>query len=163
MYLYLAASSLDIDRVEHWAKQLDIFNAQTAADWVLRGQAKTGWVPSIQITHNWWAEVKAVGEANPVNAEYHERVKWASADLRGVADCDLFWMFMPPEGKPSVGCWLELGYALASNKACIVTGPGQKTSIFTALTCSYDADESGWQYIQDTFWNELDTGYGPNR
>lgn len=85
------------------------------------------------VVHDWPAEVRRVGSANPTDAAYVSRRKWAIQDFDGVMSCQVFWLLMPhAEG---FGAGVELGYALGMKYPApriIVSGPYRR-SIFTAL------------------------------
>lgn len=84
----------------------------------------------VEITHRWWDEVAAVGSANPADASDFDRRVWAEQDLQGVADADVLVLLWPIG--PSVGAFVEYGYALALNKTIILVGD-YAPSIFGVL------------------------------
>lgn len=70
-------------------------------------------VPGVIVADRWMVEVAALralgmGDADLSTADAR---KAAQADLLDVQDCDAFVFVVP--SKPSLGAWVELGYALA--------------------------------------------------
>ena len=110
--VYVAGSSREMDR------------ARAAMDYV----RELGGV----ITFDWVAEIERVGSANDGLTDEQRRSS-AAADLEGVEACDVFWLLAPET--PSTGAWVELGIALGLRESIriIVSGPGSKRSIFSAL------------------------------
>jgi hypothetical protein len=103
------------------------------------------------ITEDWVANIKRVGDANPLDATDMYRKKYARTDLEGVRHAFLFWLLVPE--KPSNGCWVELGYALAMCQeiphVMVVASGNYKKSIFTAL-CDFQfpSHDSALQWIR---------------
>ena len=71
-----------------------------------------------------------------------EKVEYALTDLNQIADCETFVLFNLPvfEAEQSSGRNVELGYALAKNKAIYIVGDG--SCIFYTLADRYFADLS---------------------
>jgi len=117
--VYVAASSRELERAE-------------GAIQALKDLGHT-------VVHDWPALVRAVGSANPRHASDDKRMMWASEDLNGVSDADVFWLLMPNvEG--GFGAGVELGYAIAGQGAIVCSGP-VKRSIFTVYADRvYDTD-----------------------
>ena len=84
-----------------------------------------------EVTHDWPRMVRAVGEANPADADDVLRLQWAEEDLLGIRAADTFWLLMPDYG--GFGAGVELGYALGNLLGYVrVIVSGQHTnSIFT--------------------------------
>lgn len=126
MRVYVAGSSLQLDRV-------------TAAMNAIEERGH-------EVTHDWCAEVRAVGHANPPEACLFDQLKWARDDLAGVSDADVFWLLMPTEG--GFGAAVELGYAIAKGVTIIVSGGTPSRSIFTAFaTAVYERDDQALEYF----------------
>lgn len=129
--VYIAASSREMDRAR-------------AAMFALRA-----W--GCEITEDWVAAIEAAGAANEGLSD-EDRRRYAGADLRGVADADVFWLLAPET--PSAGCWVEMGYALShttwgqSPARIIVSGPGRARCIFAALAdVEVDTDAAGLEAV----------------
>src|SRR5271163_2783065 len=128
MKVYIAGASKEIDLVERY----------------VRAVRNLGHV----ITHDWCAEIRKVGDANPRDLPRGEVAMFALEDLNGVATCDLLWLLIPQNN--SAGCWIEFGYALKTQVSAgskgipslMVSGDFEK-SIFCALPevlCCTDHD-----------------------
>lgn len=75
-----------------------------------------------------------------------EQSRYAEDDLRAAVRADVFWLLVPREDAPSVGCWVELGAALMTRRihrglygeqlvvASDPAGEPAKFSIFTSLS-----------------------------
>lgn len=108
------------------------------------------------VTHDWPAEVEAVGAANPAGASFDDRSHWAHADLRGIDDSEVFWLLMP-DRDPSFGAGVEFGWAMGERRLriweedpgkedlrIVVSGPHER-SIFPALAdAAYETDEQAF-------------------
>lgn len=104
----------------------------------------------IEITHDW-----TIGEDTSDPHDELECMKHATDDLRGVFDCDLFWLLVPEVG--GAGCWVEFGYALALERPTIVSGPA-KRSIFTARASrifAYHHEAMSWVRTFCGEWREV--------
>ena len=82
-----------------------------------------------EITHDWTATIRAVGDANPRNARHKKRLGWSAEDLDGIDRADLVWAMLP--AKASFGCAFESGFAIGSGKTVIMSGDW-RASIFSA-------------------------------
>jgi hypothetical protein len=119
--VYVAASSLQMDRAKAAMTQL-----------IEAGHA---------IAHDWPGIIEARGEANPADASNDERWDWAIDDLAGVKSADCVWFLVPDtEG---AGAFVELGYALAHDIPVICSGVWSR-SIFTAMAVCYDRDDQAF-------------------
>jgi hypothetical protein len=47
------------------------------------------------ITHDWTANVRSVGDANPRTVTHKQRSQWAADDLRGIEEASLVWVMLP--------------------------------------------------------------------
>lgn len=84
-----------------------------------------------ELTLDWLAEIETAGAANEGLCDA-DRIRYAEADLRAVADADVVWLLAPEA--PSAGCWVELGAAVTRGSAYIVvSGPARVRCIFAAL------------------------------
>lgn len=123
--IYLAGSSGELPACEYWIAKL----------------RKAG----IEVTLDWPANIRAVGDANPREASEADRLRWTRADLDGVAAADIFWLLIP--WKRSIGCWAELGAAQAWAREIIVSGDWRKT-IFTSLADKrFDSHQEAFDWI----------------
>lgn len=119
MIIYVAGSSSELDRAE---------DAMLALE-------RAGHT----ISHDWVADVRRVGSANPPDSSRKERLLWARGDLSGVERADVFWLLMPASG--GFGAGVELGYAIANSIPIVVSGPYDR-SIFTAFAYHlYNTDD----------------------
>lgn len=66
----------------------------------------------IEITVNWVDHVHAAGSANR-GLSPQVRRDAAEMDLLGVECADMVVLLVPPDGVPTSGAWVEIGYALA--------------------------------------------------
>jgi hypothetical protein len=75
--------------------------------------------------HRWDREVAAVRAAGKTDRDLSrsDRLHASAGDLQGIEDADVFWLLVPTE--PSVGAWVEFGYALA----CAVETGGEKPQL----------------------------------
>lgn len=136
MYVYLAASSREIERVRHVASLVNEHNLTHPES------------ENIILSTAWWDVISARGEANPVDAPFHERMKYAADDLQGVKGSDVLWLLYPRLGQSSVGCFWEAGYADALGLEIVISGPGQEHSIFTTRGCTFETDVGALDYLQ---------------
>lgn len=135
--IYLAGSSQELARALRCADMLDTMVSG------MKGHGK------LEITNRWWDTIIKRGDANPVDAAYHERLKYANDDLQGVKDADILWLLYPTPGLRSVGCFWEAGYADALGVEVLISGPGQESSIFTTRGASFATDEGALEYLQE--------------
>ncbi len=116
--VYVAASSLQMDRAR------DVMAQLRAA--------------GHEVVHDWCSIIEARGVANPSDSTQDERWDWAIDDLQGVKRADVLWLLVPAE--EGAGAFVELGYALALGKPVIASGAYLR-SIFTAMAACYDRDD----------------------
>lgn len=135
MVIYLAASSAEMDRVRAVVAMVEEYNktAKPAA--------------KIELAARWWDVISARGDANPVDAPFHERLKYANDDLDGVRQAEVLWLLFPGIGRNSIGCFWEAGVADERGTEIVISGPGQERSIFTARGSSYAEDASAFEYL----------------
>lgn len=76
------------------------------------------------------------------------RLYYSERDLEGIRSSDTFWLLVPNEGS-GVGCWVELGYALALNKRVLVSGDYRR-SIFTARAETFEIHEDAFAELKET-------------
>jgi hypothetical protein len=149
MKVYVAGASSEMERAEKWMAAL----------------RQTG----IEVTSTWPEVIRKVAEAlklnpahaaNPMDAPREDRAHWAITDLTEVAASTVFWLLLPT-GKPSVGAYCELGYAIMVSAAAaqahalgIPGAPvyqlicsGAEASIFTALAEHYPTDEEAFRAL----------------
>jgi len=140
MKVYVAAASSEIERAEKWMTMLR--------------------AAGIKVVSTWPEVIRKVGEANPMNGAREERTYWAATDLAEVSTSEVFW-FLLPDGKPTMGAYTELGYAVAlgamsqeARNAGIIDAPnywlvcsGVETSIFTALADHFTTDEEAFRAL----------------
>ena len=137
--VYVAGSSAEMARAEDLMKRLR--------------------AAGITVTSTWPEVIKKVGEANPMGVSREQRAMWAANDLNEVASSNFFWLLIP-EGKPSEGANVELGYAImlatSAHKAqeLGIRAPnfemmcsGKERSIFTSLAGHFDTDEAAFGFV----------------
>lgn len=134
--IYIAGSSQELARALEVSDKVDAM----AASFKGHGQ--------LEITNRWWQTVLDRGCANPVEAPFHERMKYASDDLLGVREADILWLLYPTPGLRSVGCFWEAGFADALGIEVIISGPGQESSIFTTRGASFATDDAALAYLE---------------
>jgi nucleoside 2-deoxyribosyltransferase len=107
--VYVAASSKEITRAEHWVLRLR--------------QA------GIIVVSTWIDVIKHVGQANPKDATPDEYKMWALKDLGEVDVADVLWLLLPEF--ETVGAYVELGFAHAKEKPIAMSG--RHRPIFTPV------------------------------
>lgn len=117
--VYVAASSLDMERAVSWTNRL----------------AMAG----INVVSTWTKTIAEVGDANPREADVAKRRQWSNADLGEIRACDLLWFLVPDVTKPTRGAWLEVGFADAADKLLVFSGD-TKQSIFCSLGDEFTDD-----------------------
>lgn len=144
IYLYIAGSSTEIERAKAAAEMVAQHNR-------LYPHAQ------IHITNTWWTTIENRGDANPVDAPFHERMKYAADDLDGVQTCDMLWLLLPPVGTQSIGAYWEAGFADALRKEILISGTTHERSIFTTRGACFNEDQSAMDYLADCAFNSFDT------
>jgi hypothetical protein len=74
-----------------------------------------------EVTHDWTAPIEAVRAQGIEEHETPSARQYAEADLCGIERSDVVWMLAPRE--PTVGFWVELGYAIRARKPIVISGP----------------------------------------
>lgn len=110
--VYVAASSSELLRAEEWMDRLRH--------------------SMYSVTSKWVESIREVGIANPKDAALEDRTRWSLDCLEGVDAAGVLWLLAPEVGSGK-GAFFELGYSFAQGKYIIVSGPGSKSSIFSAL------------------------------
>jgi hypothetical protein len=143
-YVYIAGSSQEMGRVAQIAGLISEHNVDNQHAQII-------------ITIRWWDTIAARGDANPVDAPFHERAMYAADDLDGVQVADVVWLLMPTPGKTSVGCYWEAGYADALRKEILISGDMLERSIFTTRGACFSTDLAALDYLFDIAFNAFDT------
>jgi hypothetical protein len=86
--------------------------------------------PGVLITLDWVAVMNSVSTPDP-ELTADERWKYASADLHAINEAHVVWLLIPSSEKPTIGAWIEYGYALGCGKRIVVSGD-ERRSLFTA-------------------------------
>lgn len=94
----------------------------------------------IEVTSTWIESIERAGDANPRQALKDDRRAWSRECLDGVAAADVLWLLAPALGAPTCGAWVELGYAVATDKTVIASGDVM-ASIFTAVSLVEYSDD----------------------
>ncbi len=124
--IYLAASSLELDRARTWQARLKL--------------------AGITLTSTWISVIDSVGVANPTDASIEQRREWSAVDLAEVRAADVLWFLVPPRHVPTRGAWIEVGTAYAHEKRLVFSGDtGQ--SIFCALGDEWASDDDAFDSI----------------
>jgi hypothetical protein len=98
-----------------------------------------------EITHDWVAVIRSIGEFNPRSASHEQRLEWSDGDLLGIEKADIVWVVLPV--KPSFGCAFEMGFAIGIGCRVIVSGDW-RASIFTAQAFAcFDKHDSALDWI----------------
>ena len=125
--VYVAGSSLDMDRARRAVERLR--------------------AAGIEVTCTWLDVVSSVGAANLTDATAEQRRSWSVVDLAEVARADVLWFLVPARHAPTRGAWVELGHAYASGKWIVCSGETTKQSIFTALGAEFASDAEAVGFI----------------
>lgn len=100
--VYLAGASAELDRAKR--------NAQMLRD------------ADIHVISTWVDVIGKVGAANPADATAEQLTKWTLRDLEEVKEADVLWLQLPDAGINTIGAWIELGIAYASQKMVLMSG-----------------------------------------
>jgi hypothetical protein len=82
-----------------------------------------------ELTYDWVSAVKQEGAANAITLE--KACTYAQLDLDAVAQAHVLWLLVPDIG--GRGCWVEYGFALASDDIVTVVSGVHAVSIFSSL------------------------------
>jgi hypothetical protein len=123
--VYIAASSADIERAEHWRDRL-----------IAAG---------VHVNSSWMAGIRAVGAANPRDASPEQRAMWARQCLLEVVEADVLWLLVPSGATSFGACW-ESGAASVSDVRIISSGDTLR-SIFTALGDEFSDDDTAFAAV----------------
>lgn len=124
MKVYVAGSSAEMPRAEHWVKAL----------------REAG----ITVTSTWTDVITSVGSANPIGVSPEQRRSWSYTDLVvDLGPADWLWFLVPPPSVQTRGAWVELGVAFAARKSIICSGDTEQ-SIFCALGIERVSDEEAF-------------------
>lgn len=88
------------------------------------GLRAVGW----RISHDWVAEMNAAAVPDH-ELSVDQQALFAEADLLGIDKAQVFWLLSP--SAPSIGAYVELGYALGCNGVRVVVSG--RPSLFTSL------------------------------
>jgi hypothetical protein len=104
----------------------------------------------LTVTLDWTIHVRKCRAAGITDADLSrtERKWHAGADLDAVDRANFFWLVIPE--KPSLGCWTELGAALAVRDRNVVIVSGDwKRFIFTELAARrFDTHEEALAWLR---------------
>ena len=82
----------------------------------------------IEITCDWTENIR-FAQNQEVDLSYKRAC--AEADLRGIREAAVFWMVLPKA--ESIGCYVELGYAIGIRRCIVVSGLVTPNNIFCML------------------------------
>lgn len=125
MRVYIAASSMELERVDYWAAQL-----------VAAG---------IEVSSTWPISVREHG-ANPRESSNRQRSVWALRCLDEIRESYVVWFLVPPLDKPTRGAWAELQLAYSLDIVLICSGDTRQ-SVFCALGEEYATDVEAFNRI----------------
>lgn len=120
MKVYIAASSVDIDRAKNAAIALE--------------------AAGVEVVSTWWFDVETVGDANP--ADLQTRFRCSLKDIDEVSRADVVW-FLVPEIVYSHGAFFEIGFAYAQGIKVFASGNTSR-SIFLSLAYEYATDDEAF-------------------
>jgi len=125
--VYVAGSSLEMDRARRAVERLR--------------------ASGIEVTSTWIDVIANVGAANPTDASIEQRRGWSVVDLAEVSRADVLWFLVPAPTAPTRGAWVELGHAYAAGKWLVCSGEHTRQSIFTALGAEFASDAEAVGFI----------------
>lgn len=122
--IYVAGSSAEMERA-HWA-----MNRVVDAGYTL--------------TMDWVREIREAGSTNPSGWSRKQKRAAALKALGAVEKASVVWLLVP--AKPSIGAWVELGYAFPAGKQVVASG--KHVSIFDCLADEhFDTDEEALEAL----------------
>ena len=127
MRVYVAGASKEPGRVRQ------------AMDWVDAD-------PNLELTQDWLTDIE--NEVSDDQLTHDQRVHYAFKDLSAVWRSKVIWVLIP--NNQSVGCWVELGYALGAGRPgthVVISGKSQGV-IFCAMGMEFGEDEAAFFYVQ---------------
>jgi len=98
----------------------DVENVQTVQNWFRR----EGW----DITFDWTGAEGQIRTDGSWDRHPIQGARIATTEIDAVALADLY-VVLSPESRPGLGCWIEMGAALASGVQCWVVKPA-RDSVF---------------------------------
>lgn len=125
MKVYIAAASSEIDRAEFFFKLLTC--------------------QGIECTSSWIANVRSVGEGNPIAATFEDRRRWALDNLLAIEASAIVWILAPKAGVFSHGAFFELGYAIARARSSATTSWVASTSVRPKVLAS--SGDHRWVFL----------------
>jgi hypothetical protein len=108
MMVYVAGASGELEHIEWWMAKLR--------------------AACIVITYDWTQNIR-YSKNNPIDDKY--RKDCALLELQGIDESDLVWLLLPTV--PSIGCYVEMGYALGKQKLLVLSGLITPNNIFAML------------------------------
>lgn len=118
--VYVAASSMDVKRAEHWTNHL----------------AAAG----LDVTSTWINTIVTIGEANPRGVDRGIRLEYAKANVDAIVRAQLLWFLVPKPPMATCGAWWEAGVASAHGRIVVSSGEDTEQSVFTALGQEFKDD-----------------------
>jgi nucleoside 2-deoxyribosyltransferase len=113
----------------------------------------------VEVVSDWPETIKRASGPNPMDIPREQRAMYANTDLNQVSQAQAFWILLPEE-TPTIGAWVELGFALALayvaqfalaqgllERQRWVLCSGKERSIFTACADYYATDEEAFAMI----------------
>lgn len=126
--VYIAASTGDMDRAQHWANHLACAGIECASGW-LKSVADNG------------------GVANPRGADKEKRAGWSRENRAAIESSQLLWFLVPPVDVVTRGAWWEVGLADALDRIIVCSGQDTEQSVVCALYQEFNDDLTAFATI----------------
>ena len=124
--VYLAGSSMDMDRAREWYGRL----------------IQAG----VTVTSTWIENITRVGQANPRDASDAQRRGSAIGCMIEISAARAIWFLVPASDRPTRGGWSELTAAWGFGKHIVCSGD-TKQSIMCALGDEFESDEDAFRHV----------------
>lgn len=119
--VYVAGSSKELARAQAFMQKLDDND--------------------IHVTSTWPKVIGKVGSANLADATLEQLTKWTLRDFAEIDDADILALLLPALDAPTVGAWIELGYAFARDKLIVGAGPHRRIFTPPMIPVVYETDD----------------------
>lgn len=119
--VYVAASSADIERAQHWTQQLGFAGLKVTSTWI----------ESI---------ADAGGVSNPRNASRDQRRGYSQKNVDAILEAQLLWILVPQPPKTTCGAWWEAGFAHGQRRVVVASGVDTEQSVFNSFAHEFKDD-----------------------
>ena len=133
--VYVAASSGDIERAQHWIDQLAHAGIACTSLWI-KSIASNGGV----------ANPKA-GAPNDFLETRERRAGYSRENAAAIEKAQALWFLVPAPPLHTCGGWWEAGYGHALKKFMVYSGANTEQSVFCALGDEYPHDLTAFAKI----------------